>query len=496
MYYINTLKRELVDTNAYKLQPSLSERVIVDGHGCHTALHFGVKAKENQDKVATLYWLPKLHKKPYKARFIANSSSCTTTELSKLLTSCLTAVKKHVFKYCEKVYERSGKNLFWSIKNSGEILDKLKARDFNATSLSTYDFSTLYTTLPHDLIKDKLIDLIERTFQREGSPYLACSDRNAFFTSEKPKKYHAWSCQNVCDALTFLLDNIFIRFGTKLYRQVVGIPMGTNCAPLVADLFLFCYERDFMMSLSDDKQADVIDAFNTTSRYLDDILNINNVYFENMVSQIYPSELNKANASETEAAFLDLHLSISNGIVSTKIYDKRDDFDFEIVNFPFLDGDVPRSTSYGVYISQLIRFARASSYVTDFNTRNKLLTQKLLKQGYRYHKLRKTFSKFYRRYFDLISKFQVGLKSLLRQGLSEPDFYGDLVYKLKKIVGSNNFSAQFIKIISHYKKIGYNINVLQQTACLVVNPITVGNFAFLFNCTPVGRTSDSMMVPT
>ena len=134
--------------------------------------------------------------------------------------------------------------------------------------------------------------------------------------------------------------------------------------------------------------------------------------------------------------------------------------------------------------------------VADFNTRNKLLTQKLLKQGYRYHKLHKTFSKFYRRYYDLISKFQVGLKSLLRQGLSEPDFYGDLVYKLKKIVGSNNFSAQFIKIISHYNKIGYNINVLQQTACLVVNQITVGNFAFLFNCTPVGRTSNSMMVPT
>ena len=117
--------------------------------------------------------------------------------------------------------------------------------------------------------------------------------------------------------------------------------MGTNCAPLVADLFLFCYERDFMMSLSDDKQADVIDAFNTTSRYLDDILNINNVYFDNMVSQIYPSELqlNKANTSDTKAAFLDLHLSISNDIVYTKIYDKRDDFDFEIVNFPFLDGD-------------------------------------------------------------------------------------------------------------------------------------------------------------
>ena len=191
--------------------------------------------------------------------------------------------------------------------------------------MSTDDFSTLYTTLPHNLIKDKLIDLIERTFQREGSPYLACNDRNAFFTSGKPKNYHAWSCQNVCDALTFLLDNIFIRFGTKLYRQVVGIPMDTNCAVLVAELFQFCYEKDFMMFLSDDKQADVIDAFNTASRYLDDILNTNNVYFDNMVSQIYPSELklNKANTSDTKAAFLHLHLSISDDIVSTKLYDKK-----------------------------------------------------------------------------------------------------------------------------------------------------------------------------
>ena len=113
--------------------------------------------------------------------------------------------------------------------------------------------------------------------------------------------------------------------------------MGTNCGPPVADLFLLCYERDFMMSLSDYKQADVIDAFNTTSRYFDDILNINNVYFDSMVSQIYPSDLQlyKVNTFDTEAAYLDLHFSIFSDIVSTKIYDKRVDFDFEIVNFPF-----------------------------------------------------------------------------------------------------------------------------------------------------------------
>ena len=176
--------------------------------------------------------------------------------------------------------------------------------------------------------------------------------------------------------------------------------MGTNCAPLVADLFLFCYERGFMNSLLRENQAGVIEALNSTSRYLDDLLNIDNIYFEHMFDRIYPAilQLNKANSSGTEAPFLDLNLSVSNGTVSTKIYDKRDQFYFDTVNFPFLNGDVPRRTLYGLYISQLIRFARASSNVSDFNCRNKVLTTKLPRQGYRYHKLRKTFSKFYRRH--------------------------------------------------------------------------------------------------
>ena len=176
--------------------------------------------------------------------------------------------------------------------------------------------------------------------------------------------------------------------------------------------------------------------------------------------------------------------------VKTKIYDKRDDFDFDIVNFPFLDGDVPRSTSYGVYISQLIRFSRVSSHVDDFNTRNKVLTAKLLRQGYRYHKLRKAFSKFYRRHFDIVSKYNVGLKTLLLQGLQEPEFNGDLVCKFRQIIGKNGFPYHFKKIIVRYKKIGYNIDVLRQTACLVVNKIKVNSFAYLFNCTTVGRASD------
>ena len=122
---------------------------------------------------------------------------------------------------------------------------------------------------------------------------------------------------------------------------------------------------------------------------------------------LYPSELQLNLIPRPH--FLDLHLSISNGFVSSKIYYKRDDFN--IVNFPFLNGDVPRRPSYGVNTSQLIRFARVCSHIEDLNARNTCLTVKLLKQGYRYHKLRKAFSKFYRRHYELILKFNVRLRS-------------------------------------------------------------------------------------
>ena len=150
---------------------------------------------------------------------------------------------------------------------------------------------------------------------------------------------------------------------------------------------------------------------------------------------------------------LDLNLCISNGTVSTKIYHKRDDFDFDIVNFPFQDRDVPRRTSYAVYISQLIRFARASSNLNDFNYRN---------------------------------------KPLLPNFLGEPEFYGDLIYRFRKIVGKSNFSEQFRKLTNRYKRIGYSLDIMRQTACLVFNPIIVDGYASLFNCTTAVRASDPM----
>ena len=157
---------------------------------------------------------------------------------------------------------------------------------------------------------------------------------------------------------------------------------------------------------------------------------------------------------------------------------------------------MPHSPSYGVYISQLIPFARVSSNVDDFNNGNLFLTAKLLKQGYRYHKIRKAFSKFYHRHSELIVKYNIGLKTLLQQGISEPIFYGNLVYKLNRIVGKPYFSDQFKKSIKRNINVGYNLDVMRQSAYLVLNPIMVYSYGFLFNCMMVGQASDSMTALT
>ena len=282
------------------------------------------------------------------------------------------------------------------------------------------------------------------------------------------------------------MENIYVQFEGMVYQQIVGIPMGTNCAPLIADLFLFCYERDFMSSLHKSKRYDLIDMFNDTSRYLDDIFTIDNPEFEKHIPDIYPRELqlNKANTSDKETSFLDLNIKVIGSDVHTSVYDKRDDFGFPIVNFPWLSGDVPRLPSYGVYISQLVRFARCCTSVSDFNSKNLQLTSKLLTQGYRYHKLRKTFGKFFRSYSDLLSKFgEISFQEYVTEGISHPVFYGDLVYKLRRVRYEANFVSSGSKIVKRLRRRKYDPLIIENTIGLVLGPSTALYRSFLQHCT-------------
>ena len=229
-----------------------------------------------------------------------------------------------------------------------------------------------------------------------------------------------------------------------------------------------------MLELSKTKQVDLIQCFILTSRYIDDILNLDNPFFAQNIHKIYPNELvlNLSCLSNTDAAYLDLHLTINNNMIKTSLYDKRDDFNFEIVNFPFLDGNIPKGSSYGIYISQLVRYARACSCIKDFNDRNLILTKKLLKQGFLYHNLRGKFAKFHSKYGDLISKYNVSLKWHLTNGIHHPSFYGDVLKRVRKLkYVKENVHIKLFHLINSFLSKGYDAYVLKNTCVMVFDSL-------------------------
>ena len=218
--------------------------------------------KESED-LPYLYWIPKLHKTPYKERYIAGSSTCSTKELSIHLTKILSAVKEGQQKYCETIYSRSGINHMWILKKSKDILDNLKSRSFSqVSSVKTFDFSTLYTTLPHDKLKTRLKETIHKAFSHRNycSKFVVFGYNSTYFSNKIQKSKTCYSEEQVISMLEFLIDNIFVSFGGILFQQVVGIPMGTNCAPLLADLFLYSYESEFLQKLVTDEKIQELAA--------------------------------------------------------------------------------------------------------------------------------------------------------------------------------------------------------------------------------------------
>ena len=212
----------------------------------------------------------------------------------------------------------------------------------------------------------------------------------------------------------FLVDNIFVVFAGKVFQQTVGIPKGTNCAPLLADIFLYSYEADCIESLLSTGKKHLASRFNLTYTYIDDILSINNPEFENYLGQMYPTELEIKDTTDstTSASYLDLLLSIGrDSQLHTSIYDKRVDFSFHITNFPFLcsNTSIPSSPAYVVCISELIRYTRTCSLYECFILRTRRLSSKLLKQGYLVERLKSSFRKFYGRYGDLIQQYENSL---------------------------------------------------------------------------------------
>ena len=425
-YYVQCLLNELgVNTNShnntYTLE-TLSKQEILNNQ-MSVLSSFGIDVNKEDHELPSLYWLPKMHKTPYKQRYIAGSYRCSTKPISKKLTKILTGIKEGLQKYCETAYSRSGINQMWILKNSKSLLESLKSRALkNVTSISTYDFSTLYTTIPHSTLKSRLEDLITRSFFNKNGTrrykYIVVNEHNnsTYFVKEYSNANNKYTEGDIISMINFLIDNIYVELGGQIFRQTIGIPMGTNCAPLLADLFLYSYEAEFIQQLLANKKKNIAQKFNHTFRYIDDVLSLSNPSFGNYLHQIYPDELNIKNTTDTNhsASYLDLMLKIDhNKVLTTKLYDKRDDFDFSIVNFPFLDSNIPSSPAYGVYMSQLIRYARACSNYNDFSTRCRTLNSKLITQGYIKTKLKVTTKKFCGRHSEIFNKFTTSVSKFI-----------------------------------------------------------------------------------
>ena len=206
----------------------------------------------------------------------------------------------------------------------------------------------------------------------------------------------------------YLIDNVYVKAGNNVYRQNIGIPMGTDCAPQLSNLYLFYHEYSYMRSLLKTNLC-LAKRFADTVRYIDDLLTLNNNTFNSEMSNIYPPELTlkRATESDTKLPYLDVSISICHGKFVTEVYDKRDNFNFNIVNYPFMCSNIPARPTYGVYVSQLIRINRICENFDAFVKRHRLLTERLIRQGFWYSKLCNSFKKFAKKYNAELSKYNV-----------------------------------------------------------------------------------------
>ena len=273
-YYVDILIEELglhllPGNPTYNLTDASASEVL-DNHKSVLA-SFEIQTTDEELDLPYIYWIPKMHNNPYKHRIIVGSSKCSTKPLSILLTKLLTHIKQGLKKYCETSYSRSGVNKMWILKNSKELLEHLQSPNFNhIQSIKSFDFSTLYTTILHQKLKSRLATIIRNSFiHKNGNrryKFLVLGREGPYFVKEHSDSKNKYTEDDIINMQEFLVDNIFVVFGGKVFQQIVGIPMGTNCALLLADIFLYSYEAEFIQYLLSTGKKKLASQFNFTYR--------------------------------------------------------------------------------------------------------------------------------------------------------------------------------------------------------------------------------------
>ena len=406
-FYAHILLKEL---GLYTYEPSStytqinnpSRDQIILQHKSEMINKFKIKVQNDMLTLPDIYWLPKLHKNPVKFRFIIASKHCTIKALSKDISSVFTLFQKHIETYHNKAHFYSGVKTNWIVHNRDDVLNVVKksAVRRSAKCVSSFDFSTLYTKIPHDKLIEVLNQIINFIFKGGTRKIIVVNKSGiAHWANKTNKIYNNYTKESIIKAVSFLIYNCYFNLGGKLFKQMIGIPMGSDPAPAFANLFLFFYESSWLNKL---KKSNNILArkFGQVFRYIDDLLTLNDGgSFEQYHHEIYPAELqlNKENVANNMTTFLDLHITIEEGVFKTKLFDKRDHFGFHIIRLPYRVSNIPNRMFYSTISTECIRICRSTSELAPAASSIKALISRMVKQGAEIRKLinciRRSFNK-------------------------------------------------------------------------------------------------------
>ena len=421
-FYILKLISELglnnIPSDTYKLSHFPAENII--NRNIEFCSHFNLNVPDRLHALPFMYWMPKMHYQPSKARFILASATCSTKPLSRLVSIIFKKIFHQIESFHEKCLFYKNYNCFWVIENSEPVLERIKQLNKNnkAKSISTFDFSTLYTKLPHtDLVKvlSELIDFVFKGGRKDvnGSrKFLTVKNSSCFFT-RKRHKGTSFDKTQIKLMIKHLICDSYFSVGNLVFKQCIGIPMGIDPAPFWANLYLYYFENKFITHLSRIERYRGF-KFRNTFRFIDDACCINDEdEFLKSHGDIYPKELElKCEHRGNHATFLEIDISVKDGIFEYKLYDKRDGFPFHIVRMPDLSGNIPKHVFYGSISSEFLRIARATLKYCDFLHKGRELIVRMLKQGASTHKIFCKLGKMFESHPDAFASFGITFDTL------------------------------------------------------------------------------------
>ena len=383
-HYVEVILKEIrvsPENNTYVSSQLSSNEIIFNN--IEYAKNLGLKVDDKDLSLPDMYWMPKMHKHPSGCRFIIASKHCSTKSLSKAISSVFKLIFTQVEKFHKNAKFLNNYNKFWVLQNSDPIIDILKHinRKRRAKSIATYDFSTLYTKLPHTKLIQQLSKVIDLVFKGGDKRYIQVSNYGTAFWSKYRKGVY-FTKTSLKAAISHLITNCYFVVGNIIMRQAIGIPMGIDPAPFWANLFLYTYEEQYVKTTI---ASNPIKArhFHSTKRFIDDLCAINDGgEFGRVFNNIYPEELElKVEHCGCHASFLNLDITIEDNIFVYKLYDKRDNFPFHIVRMPHRCSNIPQNIFYSSLVGEFLRIARSTLKSRDFFPRVKDLLKRMRNQG-------------------------------------------------------------------------------------------------------------------